>query len=217
MRTVTEMYVAGTTFLSEEAAAKEIGADEELIRKYWPAGPGKLCLDVGSGPGTWSLVSLARGATVYSFDPKPEAVRMLMDNVILNGFTKAFVMPFGLWSSTGLLPFGPNSFIGSTGPKRPVVALDDFVETVVDPDYGNIDLVNIDAEGAEIEIICGASRTLEMFTPRLVIEVHAGVDRDELKREIHRRGIYSEKYAFIDDGGFLIVDLPQRFSETGAK
>jgi FkbM family methyltransferase len=47
-------------------------------------------LDVGMNIGTFSILSLLKGATVYAFEPDPENFKLALRNVELNGFKTKF-------------------------------------------------------------------------------------------------------------------------------
>src|SRR5437870_3175380 len=72
-------------------------ADWHMIEKHWTPEPGEVCLDIGCGPGLWSLMALALRAECYSFDPKEEAIELLRKQIGLNGFSSKNLFNVGLW------------------------------------------------------------------------------------------------------------------------
>jgi FkbM family methyltransferase len=202
--------LADAEFLAEAHVAGLLGTDEDAIRRYWKVGPDDVCLDIGFGPGTWTLVALAKGARTISFDPKPEAVRILMNQVMLNGFTRAVVLPFGLWEFSGDIPFGVNSFKeDNMKDRRRVVRLDDVMAWLRPP---HLDFVNMDAEWAEREIVRGARATISGYRPTLIIELHDEAYRAEIIKDITACG---GEYVFERDKGFLIAAPKGRIGYVG--
>jgi len=43
-----------------------------------------------------------------------------------------------------------------------------------------IDGVKIDVQGMELDVLSGMKRLLKTYTPKLIVELHPGVDRDAL-------------------------------------
>lgn len=184
----------GTEFEVLDADSDLFGFDSGIMEKHWLPEPGQVCFDVGSGPGAWTLVALARGASTFSFDPRPVAVRILMDNIFANKFTKGIVLPFGLWSKQDVLPFSDASFIEGFEPvpmrhAYPVTTLDEFMKIGIN----RLDFMTIDAEASELEILIGGRETIQKFKPKIVIELHKGVKVDDIKSELNG-------YSFMDDG-----------------
>lgn len=191
--------IGGAEFLATAEGAAQIVSDNEIMRGYWKVQPGDVCLDIGFGPGTWTLVALAKGGRTISFDPKPDAVRMLMDQLIVNAFTRALVMPFGLWDRSGVLPFGANGFREDVMEERRPVETLDAVMSWLDPK--RVDYINMDAEWSEREIVKGARFTIRRHHPKIIIELHDESYREEIVHELKELA----PYHFMADGGFLLA------------
>jgi len=195
--------LCGAAFEVDPALASLFGQDRAIMSRHWDVRPGDVCLDVGSGPGTWTLVALAKGARTFSFDPRPLAARMLLDQIILNGFTRGIVLPFGLFGTSSVLPFSEDlgSFRhGALSGRAPVVALDEFLEVFP---LDRLDFMNLDVEASEREVLQGARGTIKRFKPKIIIEVHEGVPAEDLEREISMSAV---SYAFTREAGFLMAE-----------
>ncbi len=155
--------------------------DVPVMNRHWGVGPGRVVVDVGCGPGTWTLVALAAGARVHAFDPKECSRTLLRRQVELNGYEGLTLVPYGVWSHGGRLPFSANSYVeGAPESVTEVVSLDDYFYTRPD----KVDAVNIDAEWAEREVVQGARSLLARDRPRLIIEVHDESYDADLRRLI---------------------------------
>lgn len=205
MRTdrIVRKRMGGADLAFYEGAAGLYGADDALIERYWPVKPGQICFDIGAGPGSWTLAALARGAFTFSFDPRDLALTLLGDHIRLNGFSRAALVPAGLWDSTGTRPFTPTTatFKGPEAPmveRAPVITLDEYCEGV---GLRRLDYLTMDVEGAECEAIRGGRATIRKYVPDLFIEVHELSYRDVLMADLRTLA----NYRFEDLGPYLIA------------
>lgn len=134
--------------------------------------PGMVVVDVGAHIGTYTLEAarlLAGHGKVYSFEPTPRTFAILRDNVQVNGFLEsgnvvlcqAAVADRKGLATLGVYPenSGHNTlFAGSDCPASvevPTIALDEALAAET-----HVDVVKIDAEGAEPLILRGMGRIL---------------------------------------------------------
>jgi hypothetical protein len=73
-------------------------------------------------------------------------------------------------------------------PESVLVAGLDWLWPQVCGDRERIDGVKLDVQGMEIEVFRGMTRLLKLFTPKLVVEVHRGVDRAEMLELLEAAG-----------------------------
>jgi FkbM family methyltransferase len=142
---------------------------EELQRGYGldlvALRPGSVVLDVGANIGEVSILFRELGAYVYAFEPDPVEFSCLVAN------SDSSVEPHqvALWNSTGSATFFLANDTGDSSLLTPekwqelaivdTITLDDWVqenlhETLI------IDLIKLEAEGAEPEILEGAEEIL---------------------------------------------------------
>lgn len=167
--------------------------DEEPIREelFYPnIGKKDVMLDIGAGFGSYSLPALAVGATVFSWSPEHE-FPIIRDAFRANKFKKGHPFDFGFYSKKGYFKTDSMEFIedgklsmqriydvqkaGPAGWYIPVMTLDEWLFNVGMSSYGinKLTFIKIDAEGAELEIIKGAHKTLKLFSPeKIMIENH---------------------------------------------
>ena len=138
--------------------------------------PGDVFYDVGANVGPYSLIAAKvteNAARVFAFEPSPSSFHDLCRNVLLNGCGESVVpLPLALWSESGLLSFRLRSLAAGAAKhrisskqhsKRPRtetiigIRLDDLVERfgVPVPTHAKIDV-----DGAELDVLRGAERTL---------------------------------------------------------
>lgn len=147
--------------------------------------PGMTVIDVGANYGYYTLLmadAVGESGRVVAVEPLPDAARLLAETVRLNGFegrTRIVPQALGATAGTAFL-FAPdgepkNSLVvgqadhpGGTTQAVPVTTLDSVVL-----DGPRIDLVKIDAEGAEEGIVAGMVGLLARDRPKLVLEYNA--------------------------------------------
>lgn len=152
-----------------------------MLDSYWLA-PGwardeAVVIDAGAAHGIYTLASILSGVKhVYAFEPVESLANSLRNNLQLNDFQdKATVISDRLlWShstekmirfdekewTSGFRFEGMNTVI-----FRDSVAIDDL-------QLPKIDCMKIDVEGAELEVLYGAIKTIRRDKPKLLIEVH---------------------------------------------
>jgi FkbM family methyltransferase len=147
----------------------------------------RVVIDVGANVGWYSL-HLARGLAatggrVYAMEPVPDTFRALTRNIELNALQDVIVPTnAGFGSEARMISFFVPAFTGSVAASqrqlfpgeanREIVCrlttLDDFVE---EHGIARVDLIKADVEGAEIDVLRGARRTLARDRPILFLEM----------------------------------------------
>jgi FkbM family methyltransferase len=146
---------------------------------------GMVVYDIGANVGFFSIL-LARlvGPTghVYAFEPVPANARQILYNARLNGFSNIHVDVAAVGGSEGRSAFRVTDFsttgklesVGAVGVQTDEIAasirqLDAIVLKRGTPAPA---LIKIDTEGAEAEILKGATEVLKCARPVLLIELH---------------------------------------------
>jgi len=145
--------------------------------------PGMVALDIGAQSGFYSLMLsklVGPKGRVIAFEPLPANFRMLEENVALNGATNIQTQHQAVGEHSGegdmevpdpedSLVAGPIMASDPRGTMRvPTVSLDDFFL-----EHGTrVDFIKMDVEGAEGEVLRGARRTLEIYHPPMMVELH---------------------------------------------
>lgn len=116
---------------------------------------------------------------VHAFEPNPDQNAMLKHNAEINGLTNVIAWRLGLWSESSrhLRLVGDDAL---AHPEVDAQSADSFETTSVD-DYlsrqgvENLGLIMLDIEGAELGVLRGAVRQLELpvgRAPNIVFELH---------------------------------------------
>jgi FkbM family methyltransferase len=169
--------------------------------------PGQTVVDVGANVGYYSLTAASRvgsSGRVIAFEPGPPAAARLLENVALNGFPNIEIVQSAVADRTGSVAFslgndseGSSMFdISGNSVQRyvdvPVTTLDGYLSTTATK---HVDLLKIDAEGAELGVVMGARNLLaDPDSPALIIEANpvtlsaAGTSVGELRDELNSLG-----------------------------
>ena len=147
------------------------------------AAHGDVVIDAGGCHGDTALYFACRAGSegkVYSFEFAEENLRIFRRNLDLNTAIarRVTVVERPLWSKSGVtLSFnanGPATQVQSTDSvDQPggatSISIDDFV---AGEKLAKIDLIKMDIEGAELQALQGAEKTLRAFRPKLAIAVY---------------------------------------------
>lgn len=150
-------------------------------------GVGETWLDIGAHYG-YTAVALATqvGPTgrVFAFEPIVGTAGHLSLTRSLNGLDWLTVVPVGLSSSSGLRTISVSTTRGmaehaglANRTDQICTARFDEIWPTLSGGYETIQGVKVDVQGAEIDVILGMRTQLTKWKPKLVVELHPGVDR----------------------------------------
>lgn len=141
--------------------------------------PGANVIDIGANIGGFSVLASRTAARVIACEPHPDNLTRLRQNVALNGASNIEIIPAAVSHTSGtawLRPPHDASFVGryslhagdaSRAIEVPTITLDALA---VKTRLTRIDLVKVDCQGAEYEILYGASDTLLLRIRQLIVE-----------------------------------------------
>jgi FkbM family methyltransferase len=145
--------------------------------------PGDVIFDVGAHFGTYTLIGAARGGPdtlVVAYEPCDLTRQYLMRHLRWNGAERqVLVRPVCCGSASGSVAFfhRPGRPEGING----LLPHEDLVQTTVrqttlDREVEELGLVpaliKIDVEGAELDVLKGAARVLDVHRPRVLVSLH---------------------------------------------
>jgi len=201
--------------------------ETEALRRITRAGD--VAFDVGANFG-WFTVALARwGARVHAFEPVPEHVEQLRDNLRVNGLEeRVCVRGEALGEAEGTLRLHrfaglPGGQVSASDLGRddaepvdvPLTTLDTYVGRA---GLGGVDVLKIDVEGHEPAVFRGGERTLAAPDgPAILLEVNpeclAGHGLGARSVEGLLRELGYTSFVSVGVEGFRPVEgaLPERF------
>lgn len=164
----------------------------------------EVVVDAGACEGFFTRYALRRGLRVIAIEPVPSLARSLertFQREIGTGQVRVVQAALGSSSGTRHLESERESLyesrLGETGEEVAAISLDEFLGEE------RIDVLKMDIEGAEMEAIEGAAKTLARQRPRVSVAVYHDVPNAKLVSElltkiqpgyhVEHRGIYAWK------------------------
>jgi FkbM family methyltransferase len=166
--------------------------NEVFIKRWYEIGAmppvNANMVDIGANIGSVTLfwASIAPSLRIYAYEPNPSAFDTLTRNVDANSLrSRVDIFPeavgrgrgeLKLWVdvptdlSTGYLETSPSE--GGRRVSVPVIGLDEIWERI---NKAAIWLLKIDTEGAEVEILEGASESVLRATQNAIVEYHDNI------------------------------------------
>jgi FkbM family methyltransferase len=149
----------------------------EIIKRLLPNGG--TFIDVGANVGYFSIVgatTLGPSGRVYAFEPVADIYKLLCRNISLNKLNNVTPVNSACFSSSGEMAMmrdidSAKSRLSPVAQENETVqltTLDAFVDEV---GLERIDFIKIDAEGSDLEVLKGASRTVGRFRPAVMVEL----------------------------------------------
>lgn len=169
---------------------------------------GLTVVDVGAHIGLYTVLAAEKvGSTgrVIAIEPAPKNYEQLQEHILLNNFNNVTAVPMALSDHTGLekLYIASLSICNSLNPnvvpqekrtdsyvKVKVDTLDDLLKSL---NIKKIDILKIDAEGAELQVLRGAEETLKNNPDLKIIAAsyHYLNEIKEVKNFLGKRGFNS--------------------------
>ncbi len=148
---------------------------------------GGVLLDVGAHIGYFSIkgsVKVGKTGHVVAFEPNPETLQLLRDNIAASHAENVIVEPIACTDREQMLTLylGPPSNTGMTslasenvpleGPPKLYTVRGRMIDDVVrELKLTRVDAIKIDVEGAEAYVLRGALNTLKLYHPKVIVEV----------------------------------------------
>lgn len=156
---------------------------EPEVAQYFQVEEEKSFVDIGANIGFYTRMIAQRGNSVLAFEPSPRTYARLCENVKTLQNVEVFNFALGdentdeksfcVYANSpidGFIPDDSEKCIEHV--KVKVRTIDSFRLT-------NVGLIKIDTEGYEYPILKGAMKTLRRDKPRLIIEMHEPLWRND--------------------------------------
>jgi len=163
--------------------------------------PGNAIYDVGANVGIYSLLASIRtgpAGSVYSFEPVERNLTYLRRHMALNRVENCTLVQAAVSDSDGTQRFAAAAWDHSMGHLSAEGEIEVRCVTLDSCIYGETgfrppDVIKIDVEGAEREVLRGASRAIAEFHPAVFVEVHGGQNHVDCKAFLIANGYHVEE------------------------
>lgn len=185
-----------------------LGRTETQLLDWFAANvkTGETWLDVGAHYGYTALALshfVGAGGRVFAFEPMLTSAGCLAETRRLNKLKQLTIVPLALGDGTGLEPqtlpvvrgMADSTLLQSgnaaTWTEILLAApLDELWDELCGSDR-HVDGIKIDVQGMELSVLRGMKNLLQAQHPKLVVEVHTGVERGELCALLQQAGYSS--------------------------
>lgn len=183
-------------FLLEHGNNNTVEADVTIKALTGVENP--VIFDIGANIGTYTswVARWFKTGKVYAFEPQREVFQMLCANMAINNIFNVYAYEMGMsdeekyidvktvdYEKVGSfaafsLNHDPGRYVSTDNTQRfKVTTVDKFVDEHQIP---KVDFIKIDAEGLDLEVLCGAYNTINKFKPDLYVEfLNLGPSGDE--------------------------------------
>lgn len=159
--------------------------------------PEPVIFDVGANIGTWTtlMASWFLDGKIHAFEPQHQVFQMLCGNCALNNLFNVHAHNIALSHTSGSMrvaqpdysvpqDFGKFSLMHqqrlSTTTESMIIQVETLDSMVQKHELSRVDLIKIDAEGMDVEVLQGATETLQRWHPHIFLEHH---DTDQSRIE----------------------------------
>jgi len=173
----TRWRLTGDFLALREHYEPELAYLEEVLS------PGKVFFDVGANIGIYTLVAsriVGETGRVVAFEPSIQSFPGLQRNVALNGLTNVIAFRTALGEKAGRArlyhapdPVG-NSVCGDSawGAETEEITLETLDRVTEQASIRHVDVIKIDAEGADELVLRGGKKVLTAMRPVVIFEVN---------------------------------------------
>lgn len=184
----TKKQVNGVKFRSYSFFAPS--TETLLVRLLACSRPGDIVYDAGANIGQYALPLSSKGCLVYAFEPDPTAFKQLVKNVNCNPNMDVRPFNLGVSNEDGTEHFYVSSRStrssfrqynaesgGGEVTERKEVAVKTIDTLVAEDGLRPPDHIKVDVEGFGLEVLQGATNTIDKHRPTIYYEPHT-VKRD---------------------------------------
>jgi FkbM family methyltransferase len=156
---------------------------------------GDIVVDAGAWIGDFSAYAASKGAIAYAFEPVNDTFQWLCRTEELNningGGGQIYPVKKGLGSSDCEIDIaineensGANSFVFTQNKVKEKIAITTLDKFVEENKLERVDFIKADIEGAERDMLYGATNVLKTFAPKLAICTYHLPDDPEVLEKI---------------------------------
>ena len=187
----------------------------EIIRQILPTV--KTFIDVGANIGLYCLVAAKEiypFGKVHAFEPQPGCCEILRHTINLNNWEdclRVHQMALGSEPSEMQLYLSgtgstlDDAFNDNQSAETITVSVDSFDNQMAMLECGQVDFIKIDVEGYELQVLRGAEKTIQEFTPVIFVEI-----ADRIRGREYVNQSFHETLLWLQERGYCIYKCTER-------
>ena len=137
-------------------------------------GVNDIAIDGGSLNGATAVDFASLGADVYSFEMDEDNFKVCLETAKKHNFT---MENYGLWSKKESLSYskagGASRVTAGAGNNAKFIDLDTYLS---EKNLPRLDYLKLDIEGAELDALSGAAKSIRKWKPKMAISVYHKLD-----------------------------------------
>ena len=163
--------------------------------------PDAVCYDIGTNLGYHALImaEAAKNGHVYAFEPIPQVCEILQKNININHKQNITIVPKAVTREAGKIQLVRDTSIDQAAIKFAYEGKSLHMRGIIECDGVTLDgfavekktppsVIKIDVEGAEVDVLQGASSVLEQFHPLVLCETHGQLAARGVYKILHECG-----------------------------
>jgi FkbM family methyltransferase len=147
---------------------------------------GNVIYDIGANVGVYTLLSsvlVGNDGHVYAFEPSPQNLYFLRAHVARNHLSNVTLIGKAVGAAVGTVKFTSNrGLMGRVDDSGDIAVSVTSIDAFVDAGHRPPTLMKIDVEGAEADVLSGATNTLRTYRPTLFLATHSPQVHDRCVR-----------------------------------
>ena len=148
---------------------------ENIYNKEFKVKNGDIILDIGASIGWYACKiskSVGNEGRIIAIEPNPINYNYLKKNIKLNNLNNITALNIGIWSHKNVLNFISKGYGSSFKPLKDLekndkeyrkIEVNTIDNIITELKLNKLNLIKMDIEGAEIEAVLGAKKTLKFF------------------------------------------------------
>jgi FkbM family methyltransferase len=134
-------------------------------------------LDIGANIGWYSMLvnKEVKNSVIHAYEPCKETYNRFVFNCILNNAKYIDIKSYGLSDEEGEKPFYKNKILSGNSSLEPLTANHtleySYFRRLDNIEFGRIDFIKCDVEGAEYLVLKGAENTIRKHKPIIMVEL----------------------------------------------
>lgn len=177
--------------------------------------PGMTVVEGGAHSGVTAASiaeAVGKNGHVYTFEPVEEYFSQLRKNMKRNGISNITMLNLALGDKKGYVPIfkhGEGSGVTRVDSCEEVLAYTTTIDEFMKTHDMQIDFINLDCEGSELNVLRGAISLLKKARPEIFCEIHRGYLKD-LSQSVE------DLVNFLRDIGYFVKPIQVEDLEAGS-